>query len=448
MSFRPRSLRAIMLLYVGVIVAVLLAVRGANYVIIHDALNREVDRRLALEAHEVTGDAQDGSIAAMARRIRTKERAHESADLMFLLRDRAGRHVAGDLRLAAIPPVGYSDFGDGAGVDGVTHGRAFVKRVADGATLAIVSDNDVVDAFDARLFQAQWVGLAVASLLFAGGAAAIVWQVSRRLRAMQRTVDAVMAGNLASRVPVDGSRNEFDRQAMAFNAMLDRIDALMANVKHAARDVAHELKSPLARLRTRIAALERHAAATPLGDESSAILAETDQVLEVFASLMRLWEIEGGQRRSRFVPVDLEQLICQVGETLSPVVEDAGDLLFVQTAGSMMLSGDLHLLQQMVVNLVENAIRHTPAGTRIDLFVRHTGALLEVGVADDGPGIPVDAHDTVILRFGRLEAAVDRPGQGLGLTLVDAIARLHGGALRLEDAAPGLRAVVGLPGDA
>ena len=445
MSFRPRSLRAIMLLYVGVIVAMLLAVRGANYVIIHDALNREVDRRLALEAHEVTGDAQDGSIAAMARRIRTKERAHESADLMFLLRDRAGRHVAGDLRLAAIPPVGYSDFGDGAGVDGVTHGRAFVKRVADGATLAIVSDNDVVDAFDARLFQAQWVGLAVASLLFAGGAAAIVWQVSRRLRAMQRTVDAVMAGNLASRVPVDGSRNEFDRQAMAFNAMLDRIDALMANVKHAARDVAHELKSPLARLRTRIAALERQAAGTSLGDESSAILAETDQVLEVFASLMRLWEIEGGQRRSHFVSVDLEQLVHEVGETLAPVAEDAGDTLSVQTTGPAVLSGDVHLLRQMVVNLVENAIRHTPAATRIDVFVRATGTAVEIGVADDGPGIPVDAHDTVILRFGRLESSIDRPGHGLGLTLVDAIARLHGGSLRLEDAAPGLRAVIMLP---
>jgi signal transduction histidine kinase len=198
-------------------------------------------------------------------------------------------------------------------------------------------------------------------------------------------------------------------------------------------------------LRTRIAVLERHAAGTPLGDESSAILAETDQVLEVFASLMRLWEIEGGQRRSHFVSVDLEQLVHEVGETLAPVAEDADDTLSVQTTGPAALSGDVHLLRQMVVNLVENAIRHTPAATRIDVFVRATGTAVEIGVADDGPGIPADAHDTVILRFGRLESSIDRPGHGLGLTLVDAIARLHGGSLRLEDAAPGLRAVVMLP---
>lgn len=448
MSFRPRSLRAIMLLYVSVIVVVLLAVRGANYVIVHDALNREVDRRLAQEAQEVIGEPRAGSVATMAARIAAKRHAHESADLLFLLQDRAGRRVAGNLDLGTLPPAGYSDFGDSADVDGVTHGRALVRPVAEGATLVIASDNDVVAAFDARLFKAQLVGLIIAVLLFAGGAGAIVWEVSRRLRAMQRTVDAVMAGNLSSRVPVDGSRNEFDRQASAFNTMLDRIDALMANVRHAARDVAHELKSPLARLHTRVAALERHAADTPLHAESAAILAETDQVLEVFASLMRLWEIEGGHRRSRFAPVDVAQVAHTVGETLRPVAEDAGAALGVTTAGPAMLSGDVHLLRQMVVNLVENAIRHTPGGTRIALSVRRVGVRLEIAVTDDGPGIPAEAHKTVILRFGRLETAVDRPGQGLGLTLVDAIARLHGGSLWLEDAAPGLRAVVALPIDA
>jgi signal transduction histidine kinase len=445
MRIRPRSLRAIMLLYVGVVGAILLAVRGANYVIIHDALNREVDRRLALEAREVTGMTPGGTIADMARRITAKERAHQSADLLFQLRDRAGRPVAGALRLTAVPPPGYSDFGDTAGIDGVTHGRALVQRVGDGATLVIVSDNDVVDAFDARLFEAQLIGLIVALVLFAGGGAAIVFEVSRRLRRMQDTVDAVMAGNLASRIPVDGSRNEFDRQATAFNAMLDRIDALMANVKHAARDVAHELKSPLARLRTQVGAMARRAEGTPLAEDSAAILAETDDVLELFASLMRLWEIEGGQRRSRFVRLDLGQLVRDVGETLRPVAEDAGMTLELAVEAEASLRGEPRLLRQLVVNLIENAIRHTSPGTHITMFMRRVSGSVEVGVVDDGPGIPLESHDAVIRRFGRLEASDDRPGHGLGLTLVDAIARLHGGVLRLEDAAPGLRAVVALP---
>lgn len=450
MRVRPRSLRAIVALYVGVILLALLGIRTINYTIVHDALNREVDRRLALEAREVTGATRTASISAMADRIGDKEESHESADLIFLLRDAAQRRVAGKLQLAPIPPPGYSDFGDTAGVDGVTHGRVLVEPVANGATLVIASDNDVVDSFDALLFWAQLVGLCATVLLFAGGAGAIVWQVSRRLRAMQRTVDAVMEGNLSSRVATDGSRNEFDRQAAAFNAMLDRIDALMANVKHAARDVAHELKSPLARLRTRMATLVRRADATPLAEDSAAILDDVDELLELFASLMRLWEIEGGQRRSQFVRVDLSRLARDVCETLSPVAEDAGDTLTVDAMLPIDVRGDLHLLRQMVVNLVENAIRHTPVGTHIGVFVRRLGGRVQIGVADTGAGIPAELHASVILRFGRLETAADRPGQGLGLTLIDAIARLHGGVLRLEDArqdgrARGLQAVVELP---
>lgn len=445
MRGRPRSLRAIMALYVGVIFIALLAVRATNHMIIHDALNRAVDRRLKEEMHDIAGAARDASLATMAQRIVLKQAMHDSADLIFLLRDATGRPLAGSRGLPANPPSGFSDFGTTAGVDGVAHGRALVERVGSGASLLIVSDNDVVDGFDALLFKVQLASLAIALLVFAGGATAIVWEVSRRLRAMQRTVDSIMAGNLASRIPVDGSRSEFDRQATAFNAMLDRIDALMANVKHAARDVAHELKSPLARLRNRVAALERHARDTPLSADSAAILAETDELIELFASLMRLWEIEGGQRRGRFARVDLAQVAREVGETLLPVAEDCGDRLTVSAAEPAVVWGDVRLLRQVVVNLVENAIRHTPKGAYIAIAVRRGAEGIEVCVTDDGLGIPVEAHAKVILRFGRLKAAEDRAGHGLGLTLVDAIARLHGGMLRLQDAGPGLRASVTLP---
>ncbi len=448
MRFRPRSFRATVAVYVGVIFVALIAVRATNQVIVHDALNRAVDRRLEEEMDEIAGSSRDATVATMAQRIAAKQATHESADLIFLLRDPAGRAVAGKLRLAAPPPVGFSDFGDVAGVDGVAHGRVLVARVTGGASLTIVSDNDVVDGFDALLFQVQLASLAIGLLVFAGGAAAIVWEVSRRLRAMQRTFDSVMAGNLASRIPVDGSGSEFDRQAAAFNAMLDRIDALMANVKHAARDVAHELKSPLARLRNRVAGLERRARDSPFAVDSAAILAETDELLELFASLMRLWEIEGGERRGRFGAVDVAQLAHEVGDTLRPVAEDRGDRLTVSATGPALVRGDMRLLRQLVVNLVENAIRHTPEGAQVAIDVRSGAGWVAISVVDDGTGIPAEAHATVILRFGRLETAADRPGQGLGLTLVDAIARLHGGALRLEDAAPGLRAVVTLPAQA
>ncbi len=172
-------------------------------------------------------------------------------------------------------------------------------------------------------------------------------------------------------------------------------------------------------------------------------MVETDQILDLFSSLLRLWEVEGGHRRDRFAPVDLAALAIEVGDALAIVAEDAGRSLTIAAPAPVPARGDANLLRQMLVNLVENAIRHTPPGTRIALSVERRADAVALVVQDDGPGIPVAEHAAVIRKFGRLESASD--GQGLGLSLVDAIARLHHGALRLEDARPGLRAVVVLP---
>ena len=442
---RPRSLRAIMAIYVSAIIVALILLRAVNYRITHDALGREVDRRIALEAVEIVDAGQGRDEGAMAARIATELREHDSADLYLLLVDAKGRRLAGNLMLPALPPPGYSDFGPEAKVGGVAHGRALARRLPEGGTLVVISDNDVVDGFDAMLSRVQLFGTGITALILIGGAIGITLAIRGRMRAMQRTVDAVIAGDLHSRIPLDGTRTEFDRQAAAFNRMLDRIDELMVNIKHAAKDVAHELKSPLARLRSRIAAIERHSAGDPLEPEIAELREQTDQMLELFASLMRLWEIEGGHRRERFATVDVAALAQEVGETLDIVAEEAERPLTVAAGAPVKIRGDINLLRQMLVNLVENAIRHTPPGTRIVMSTERRGNSVVVSVADNGPGIPADAHDTVIRRFGRLEAEEKPAGQGLGLTLVDAIARLHEGRLVLEDAGPGLRAVVTLP---
>lgn len=432
-----------MTIHVVVFLVALVAIRFVSYRIDSDALRRQVDRRLASEASAISG----GGISrqAMIARIETAQNDHDTADLFYMLVDKDGRQIAGELRLKKSPPIGYSDFGDDAAVEGVAHGRALVRRVGDDTTLVVVSDNDVVDDFDRMLFRVQLIGLGITALIVVGGAIGIMMVIGGRMRAMQRTVDAVMEGDLKSRVPLDGSHSEFDQQAAAFNRMLDRIDELMANIKHAAKDVTHELKSPLARLRAQVAAIARRTEDNPIGADIADILDQTDQIIDLFGSLLRLWEIEGGHRRERFADVDMSNLVRDVGEALQHVSQDEAHPLHLDILDGVVVRGDPNLLRQMLVNLVENAIRHTPAGTRIAMSLERRGRSVVLSVADDGPGIPAAEHGTVIRRFGRLEAEGKPAGQGLGLTLVEAIARLHDGSLALEDAAPGLRAMVVLP---
>jgi len=441
---RPRSLRAIMTIYVIVFLVALVAVRIVSHRIDSDALRRQVDRRLASEASAISGG---GGISRkeMIERIEAAQNNHDTADLFYMLVDKSGQRIAGELRLKRLPQPGYSDFGDDAEVEGVAHGRALARPVGGGDTLVVVSDNDVIEDFDRMLLRVQLVGLGITALIVIGGAIGIMMVIGGRMRAMQRTVDAVMEGDLRSRVPLDGSRSEFDQQAAAFNRMLDRIDELMANIKHAAKDVTHELKSPLARLRARLAAIARRSEGEPIGADIADVLEQTDQIIDLFGSLLRLWEIEGGHRRERFADVEMSDLVRDVGQALLHVSEDDAHPLQLDILDGLSVRGDPNLLRQMLVNLVENAIRHTPADTRILVSVERRGHSVAVSVADDGPGIPADQNNKVIRRFGRLEAEGKPAGQGLGLTLVDAIARLHDGTLVLEDAGPGLRAVVVLP---
>jgi signal transduction histidine kinase len=444
MIVRPRSLRAILAIYVVLVLIALIGIRAIDYTFTHQELERQVDLRLASEASEII-DLR--TRPAMIQGITEAESNHDTADLYYLLVDNIGQRLAGKLRLRTIPPPGYSDFGEEALVDGVSRGRALVRTARGGDTLIVVSDNDVVDSFSKLAFRVQLAGLIAGVMIVIGGAIGIMMMISGRMRAMQHTVDSVIAGDLHSRIPLDGSRSEFDRQAAAFNRMLDRIAELMENIRHAAKDVAHELKSPLARLRSRSAALARQFESDPAGPGFEDLLAQTDEAVAIFSSLLRLWEVEGGHRRERFADFDLGALTREVAETLTLVAEDADQVLAIRADAGPMIHGDAGLVRQMLVNMVENAIRHTPPGTRIMMsVVRRDGEpQVAVSVSDNGPGIPAIHHARVVQRFGRLEAANHVPGQGLGLTLVDAIARLHYGTLTLDDAEPGLRVTVTLP---
>nr|WP_245201659.1 sensor histidine kinase [Sphingomonas trueperi] len=210
-------------------------------------------------------------------------------------------------------------------------------------------------------------------------------------------------------------------------------------------DIAHDLRTPLARLHGRLAALADAPEAAPVREELGEAVAESEEILAIFAAILRITEIEGGERRAGFERLDLAALAAEVGEGLELLVTENGRTFAAPApAAAVPVDGDPRLLTQLIVNLIENAVTHTPPGTTIRLNVRRDGDTALLCVADDGPGIPLAERERALRRFGRLDASRHTRGHGLGLPLALAIARLHHGTLALEDAGPGLRVALRL----
>ena len=318
-----------------------------------------------------------------------------------------------------------------------------------GPGLYTFSGSDLISVTTVR---ARIIGLL--AWLFAGALALAALSgvlVSRsfvaRMDAIARTCRAIMAGNLRDRIPLRGSQDELDRLAITINAMLDRIAALMENLRQVSSDVAHDLRTPLTHLRQR---LERARTDSHSPQDYAAALdgavASADEMLSLFAALLRIAQIEGGARRAGFAPVDLATLLKKLRDVYGAVAEDAGHRLAVLDAPPCPVLGDPELLFQLLANLVENAIVHTPPGTTITVTLVPGDDHAVLTVQDDGPGIPAAAQDKVFRRFYRLDASRSTPGHGLGLALVASVAELHGGAVAVAPAQPsGLRVALRLP---
>jgi len=252
----------------------------------------------------------------------------------------------------------------------------------------------------------------------------------------------IMAGKLDERVPAIGMGDEYDRLTYNLNAMLDRIQTLMEGLRQVSTDIAHDLRTPLTRLRQQ---LESTLALDPSEAVESAVdraLAQVDEVLMTFDALLRIGQIEAGAGRARFETLDLSAIMERVRLAFEPAANDAGKSLVAGIAAGIAVRGDRELLTQMFANLIENALTHTYGPTTIVVSLARDGNAIIAAVADDGPGIPAHERDRVIRRFYRLDASRSTAGSGLGLALVAAIAELHGARLTLAANDPGLRVEV------
>lgn len=300
------------------------------------------------------------------------------------------------------------------------------------------------DISDAAAFRSQvrstllWAGLVALAVGLIGGTV-MGRNLLRRVEQVNRTSERVMAGNLSDRVPLQGTSDEFDQLAANLNRMLDQIERLMTAMREVTDDVAHDLRTPLSRLRTRLErALADASAGSRQREAIGAAIDEADRLLATFNALLSIAELESGARRDPAEPLDLSEITRSAAELYEPVAEEKGFNLTVETQPDVKIRGDRHLLSQAIANLLDNALKYAGGGTiRIRVFDCEGRAVLEV--ADCGQGIPEADRDAVFDRFVRLEPSRSTPGNGLGLSLVRAIARRHGGSVALEDNQPGLR---------
>jgi len=295
-----------------------------------------------------------------------------------------------------------------------------------------------------QLTGAMAVGLAATVLLSLGAGLFMGWQVNRRVEAMNRTARSIMAGDLSRRLAVGRSGDEFDRLAEQFNAMLERIQALMENVQRVSSDIAHDLRTPLTHLRQRLETARDADSAAPR-EALEAALADTDAILKTLDALLRIAQIESGKRRAAFSSVDLGALLADLVETYEPVAEDMGQTLDSRLEPGAVIHGDRELLTQLFANLIENALRHCPRGSRVTVSSDAGPGGIAASVADNGAGIAAPERRRVLEPFFRLDASRSTAGSGLGLTLARAVAELHGAQMALEDNQPGLRVSLRFP---
>jgi signal transduction histidine kinase len=279
-------------------------------------------------------------------------------------------------------------------------------------------------------------------------------RVLNRVDAITDKARIIMAGDFSGRLPVGGSDDELDRLAVSLNAMLNRIEALMRGLKEVSDNVAHDLKTPLTRLRNRCeAALRTAASEADYRATIEATIEESEGLIRTFDALLMIARAESGEARDNMAAFDAAEIARDVAELYEPLAEERGLALQVEAPSAAPVKGNRELVSQALANLVDNAIKYAAAarqqanGAPADIVVGagSDGDRIMLTVRDSGPGIPVADRGRVVERFVRLEQSRSQPGSGLGLSLASAVARLHGGELRLEDNAPGLKAVIELP---
>jgi signal transduction histidine kinase len=406
-------------------------------------LKQQIKDDVRMEMAKLQDVGANGGVAALAAAIaqRTSTSDGQWDNYYYLLVDRQGRVVTGNLLGARAFSPGWHRLPSPRPVsDHEDHViRTKTVLLSQGGRLSVGRDSFAA-VETAEQLRRSFVGAVIATVVLAvSGGLLMSNGLLRRLDTVNRTAREIIAGNLRRRVVLRGSGDEFDQLAANLNAMLDRIETLMEAMRQVSSDVAHDLRTPLARLHQGLEAARR-GASTPADYEAAIAraLAEADTLLRTFSALLGIARIESGAGAGTVTNVDLSELALAMLETYGPVAEDRGQRLDGRIADGLHIRGDRALLVQMLANLIENALKHGPAGTRIQLVLARHDHQARLSLTDNGPGIPEAEREKVFRRFYRLDRSRSTPGNGLGLSLVAAVAGMHEARVTLADAGPGL----------
>jgi signal transduction histidine kinase len=437
----------------------------AAFLLAYFALNT---RRLITEQITSTVEAEMTGLAEQYNRggIRLlvaviESRARQPGSSLYLVTTSKGEGIAGNVGSLApgvLDQPGWTETVYRRLTDPETqdehHALVRVSTLAGGFRLLVGRDLEERERLYHIIADAGRWSVTIVIILGIIGGVFVSRRVLNRVDAITDKARVIMAGDFSGRLPVGGSGDELDRLAISLNAMLHQIEALMRGLKEVSDNVAHDLKTPLTRLRNRCEAALR-TATSEAGYRATieATIEESEGLIRTFDALLMIARAESGEARDNMADFDASEIARDVAELYEPLAEEKGLALHVDASASAPVKGNRELVSQALANLVDNAIKYAAAGRQeangvpADIVVGagREGDRIVLSVRDSGPGIPVADRGRVVDRFVRLEQSRSQPGSGLGLSLASAVARLHGGELRLEDNAPGLKAVIALP---
>lgn len=443
----PRLLRTssfrLAALFALIFGASIVVVGGFVYINVKSALDRQEHTRVQADALALKGEFDSGGMRDLMSAIQERERNKLAGGLDYSLFTADGHRTFGRLPKPKLrigwqhlkgPPDGDEPPGE------LEHLLVYSIRLSPGLWLVVGDDVGLLRRLDTTILQMFVAGLLLAISLAIGGGMMVSAGFLRRIDAIARTVDSIVEGDISKRVTLNGSGDDLDRLAMSLNRMLDRITLLMDALRNVSTDIAHDLRTPLGHMRQQLEDARAHA--QNVGDYASAVdsaIGKMDSILETFSAILRIAQIESGSRRAGFKRVNLSEAVMSVVQSYAPVAEEQSRVLSAHVPPAINIDGDRELLVQFLVNLLDNAMRHTPAGTPIAVDLSRVEDKVVLEVADKGPGVSDAERKRILERFYRCEASRTTPGSGLGLSLVNAIAELHRATIHVLDNTPGLK---------
>ena len=414
------------------------------------ALDAQTDDTIEAEVSGLREQYQRLGVIGLSDVITGRVGQHGSG--LYLLQSPTDSVLAGNLielptsakTLGRFVEFDYKRNLDGKEVTRAARGRAFFLQ----GGFRLLVGRDISDQQLSRRLFTTTLPWSVGLMLLFGLAGGILMSrnLLRRLDAITRTSSAIVAGDFSRRVPLTASHDEFDALAENLNVMLERTERLMKGMREVVDSVAHDLRTPLNRLRNRLEEMQRRIDPDdPHLDDIDSAIAETDRLITTFNALLLIAEADSGITRGTMAPLDLSAVVADVADLYAPLAEEKEIVLEVAPAGVLTIEGNRSLVSQALANLIDNAIKYTPAGGHVAVSAGETPRGIDLTVADSGPGIPAEDRARVLERFVRLEKSRNSPGTGLGLSLVAAVARMHDASLTLGDNAPGLKATITFP---